>query len=55
MNMRMLSRAETRNRPVRVGAIHGEATKPSGARAERRGYASLRENNSPQSTERSDP
>ena len=26
--------AEARNRPLRVGATHGEATKPSGARAE---------------------
>ncbi len=30
------SRAETRNRPLRVGATHGEATKPSEASAERR-------------------
>ena len=29
--------AEARNRPLRVGATHGEATKPSEARAERRG------------------
>ena len=29
-------RAETRNRPLRVGATHGEATKPSEASAERR-------------------
>ena len=33
---RFLSRAEARNRPLRVGATHGEATKPSEARAERR-------------------
>jgi len=31
-----ISRAEARNRPLRVGATHGEATKPSEARAERR-------------------
>jgi hypothetical protein len=29
------SHAETRNRPLRVGATHGEATKPSEASAER--------------------
>ena len=29
--------AEARNRPLRVGATHGEATKPSEASAERRG------------------
>ena len=29
--------AEAHNRPLRVGATHGEATKPSEARAERRG------------------
>ncbi len=34
---RFLSHAEARNRPLRVGATHGEATKPSEARAERRG------------------
>ena len=28
--------AETRNRPLWVGATHGEATKPSEASAERR-------------------
>ena len=28
--------AEARNRPLRVGATRGEATEPSGARAERR-------------------
>ena len=28
--------AETRNRPLRVGATHGEATEPSEASAERR-------------------
>ncbi len=32
---RFLSHAEARNRPLRVGATHGEATKPSEARAER--------------------
>jgi hypothetical protein len=31
--------AETRNRPLRVGATRGEATEPSGARAERRRVA----------------
>ena len=31
-----VSHAELRNRPLRVGATHGEATKPSEASAERR-------------------
>ena len=36
------ARAETRNRPLRVGATHGEATKPSEASAERHGEEVLK-------------